>query len=84
MPLAGYSTIESHLAFYILDGKLNVADIVPGHKLPLITVAIEKHGQYPLSLLKEALGEDVSYGEIRAVINHLSTGKGRYPFQTNA
>ncbi|MFA5188418.1 MAG: DNA helicase RecQ [Patescibacteria group bacterium] len=65
------STIESHLVFYILGGKLQVTDLVPLDKIPRITAAIKEQGQYPLAPLKEALGEDVSYGEIRAVINHL-------------
>jgi len=66
-----FSTIESHLAFYILEGKIKVTNLVPLDKIPRITDALKKHGPYPLSSLKEALGEDVSYGEIRAVINHL-------------
>jgi ATP-dependent DNA helicase RecQ len=65
------STIESHLAFYILDGKLKVIDLVPEDKIARITATIKQLGHYPLSPLKESLGEDVSYGEIRAVINHL-------------
>jgi len=70
------TTIENHLAFYILDGKLKINDLVPLNKIPRITAAIEKHGPALLNPLKEALGEDVSYGEIRAVINHLKLGKG--------
>jgi len=71
-----FSTIESHLAFYILKGKIKVTDLVPVDKIPRITTTIKKHGHYPLSSLKEALGEDISYGEIRAVINHLRISEG--------
>ncbi|OGY41141.1 MAG: ATP-dependent DNA helicase RecQ [Candidatus Buchananbacteria bacterium RBG_13_39_9] len=71
-----FSTIESHLAFYILNGKLKVIDLVPENKIARITATIKQLGHYPLSPLKEALGEDVSYGEIRAVINHLRVSDG--------
>jgi ATP-dependent DNA helicase RecQ len=64
-------TIESHLAFYILDGKIKVNDLVPLNKIQRITAVIKEYGDYPLSPLKELLGDGVSYGEIRAVINHL-------------
>lgn len=70
-----FSTIEGHLAFYILAGKLKVTDLVQPAKIPLITAAIKEHGEYPLSALKEILGENVSYGEIRAVINYLKIGR---------
>ncbi|MCX6744118.1 MAG: DNA helicase RecQ [Candidatus Parcubacteria bacterium] len=70
-----FTTIENHLAFYILDGKLQVNDLVPQNKIPRITAAIEKHGSALLNPLKEALGESVSYGEIKAVINHLKSSQ---------
>lgn len=72
----GVSTIEGHLSFYILDGRLKVTDLVPADKISRISVAIEKYGPHPLVPLKEALGENVSYGEIKAVINYLRIGRG--------
>jgi len=69
------STIEGHLAFYILTGQLSVTDLVPAAKIPHIISAIQKYGSDALSPLKLALGEDVSYGEIRAVINYLRMKK---------
>ena len=65
------STIESHLAYYVEAGQLNVTDLVPAAKIPVITNVVQRLGSYPLSPLKEVLGESVSYGEIRAVIAHL-------------
>ncbi len=65
------ATIESHLAFYIQSGKLKVTELVSEDKIPQIVSAIKKYGHYLLTPLKEVLGEEVSYGEIRAVINHL-------------
>lgn len=66
------STIESHLAFYVQEGKLNIADLVSAEKISRITEAVRQHGQFPIFPLKEVLGESVSYGEIRAVISFLN------------
>jgi hypothetical protein len=33
--------------------------------------AIKKHGDYPLAPIKDALEQNITYGEIRAVINSL-------------
>ncbi|KKR07891.1 MAG: ATP-dependent DNA helicase RecQ [Parcubacteria group bacterium GW2011_GWC2_39_14] len=65
------STIEGHLAFYVQSGQLKVTDLVRAEKIPQIIEVIKKYGDYPLGTLKDALGENVNYGEIKAVINHL-------------
>lgn len=64
-------TIEGHLAYFILEGSIKVTELVPENKLPAITMAINVHGQHELGPIKQALGEDYNYGEIKAVINHL-------------
>jgi ATP-dependent DNA helicase RecQ len=64
-------TIEGHLAHFILEGSMQVTEIVPERKIPAITVAIQTHGDAILGPIKQALGEEVSYGEIKAVINYL-------------
>ena len=68
------STIEGHLSFYVQSGQLKVTELVSEEKIPRIVEAIKKHGDYPLGDLKEVLGASVSYGEIKAVINHLKQG----------
>ncbi|MBP6859784.1 MAG: DNA helicase RecQ [Candidatus Magasanikbacteria bacterium] len=65
------STIEAHLIFYVEDGRLKITDLVSDEKISRISGAVEKYGHFPIFPLKESLGEDVSYGEIRAVISHL-------------
>ena len=62
------STIEGHLSFYIYTGALEVSALVNDEKRGLIQDAVESYGAEKLSPLKEVLGEDFSYGEIRAVI----------------
>jgi ATP-dependent DNA helicase RecQ len=67
------STIESHLAHFVLDGQIGILELVPEHKLPALAKAIGKHGDLQLAPIKRELGEDYSYGEIRATINYLKS-----------
>lgn len=69
------STVESHLAYFVEDGRLEITDLVSAEKIPLIANAIRKHGTYPVAPIKTALGDEFSYGEIRAVISHLKNTK---------
>ncbi len=62
------TTIEGHLSHYIQTGELDVLDFVTEEKLPAIKDAIESYGDERLGPLKEVLGENYSYGEIRAVL----------------
>lgn len=65
------STIENHLAYYVGIGRLKLTDIVSQEKINKIMAAIKKHGDYPLAPIKDALEQNITYGEIRAVINSL-------------
>lgn len=59
------STIFSHLAFYVEKGEIEATELVAAEKIPRIEEAIREHGDIALKPLKEALGDDISYGEIR-------------------
>lgn len=61
-------TIEGHLSFYIYTGAIDIAEMVTEDKKLKIQDAVESYGSDKLSPLKEILGEDYTYGEIRAVI----------------
>ena len=63
------TTIEGHLSFFIEQGELDVETVVKKEKIPAIQDAVEKYGDDKLSPLKEILGDDYSYGEIKAVIS---------------
>lgn len=71
------TTIENHLGFYIASGILKVTDIVNSEKLAIIEQTIRSKGTYPLSNLKEILGQTYSYSEIKAVIAHLEHEKAK-------
>lgn len=62
------STIESHLVGFVKTGELKVEQVVEPEKIKAIIAIIEKTGAGSTSLLKNALGEDYSYNEIRAVL----------------
>lgn len=68
------STIENHLAFFIELGKIKVIELVTREKIQQIEKAIQLHGDLSLNVLKNELGENISYGEIRSVIGYLKLG----------
>jgi len=64
----GTSTVEGHLTVFIPVGKVQLEELVPEHKIGPIREAIATHGTEATGPLKAELGDDYSYGEIRAVI----------------
>ena len=62
------STIESHLALFIAEGKVRLEEIIPESKIEPIRAAVLKHGSDALGPIKAELGEEYSYGQIRAVV----------------
>ena len=69
-------TIEGHLTYFVQTGDLDVSNFVSREKLLIVQDAVEKYGGEMLSPLKEILGEDYSYTEIKAVISWM---KGMSP-----
>lgn len=59
------STIEGHLAHYVSLGKLPVLRFVPESKLKKMLDLLDKLEETSLGALKETLGEDYSYSEIK-------------------
>lgn len=64
-------TIEGHLAYFIITGEISIFEIVPKAKVAKIMAYIVQNPKSTSSETKIALGDDVSYGEIKAVMNHL-------------
>jgi ATP-dependent DNA helicase RecQ len=62
------TTIEGHLSFYIYKGEMDVHELVSPEKIPAIKDVVESYGAEKLSPIKEVLGDNYSYGEIRAVV----------------
>ncbi|MEL6558618.1 MAG: helix-turn-helix domain-containing protein [Bacteroidota bacterium] len=66
-----YGTIESHLAGFIATGEISIFDLVKMQKVEDITNVINKLKTESTSEIKQAMSDDYTYGEIRAVLNYL-------------
>ncbi|GEP98815.1 DNA helicase RecQ [Chitinophaga cymbidii] len=65
------STVESHLTEFVRKGELDVRDLVPDeNKFRNILRAVEEGGAYATGAVKEKLGDQYTYGEVRAVMNY--------------
>jgi len=63
------STIESHLVRFIQTGEIMLEDLVNEQKIEPIKDAIKRtNAGFAVAPVKEFLGEDYSYAEIRAVL----------------
>jgi len=65
-------TIESHLSYFVQSGEMDVQAMVAEEKIPAIKDAVESYGADRLAPLKEILGADFSYGEIKAVVGWMN------------
>jgi ATP-dependent DNA helicase RecQ len=62
------STIENHLAYFIGTGEVAIRDVVAHEKIAAIRKVVDRENTTSLKSLKEQLGDEYSYGEIRAVL----------------
>ena len=65
------STIEGHLAYYVGTGEIPVSEFVSQEITDLIAGHFEGTDDFKLGPVKATLGDKVSWGDIRFVINHL-------------
>ena len=62
------STVEGHLSRFVPTGQVSLEELVPPHKIETIRKAIiDLNAETAIGPVKELLGDDYSYGEIRAV-----------------
>ncbi len=64
------ATIERHLCFFIEKGELDVNRLLSPEKQQKISKVLETVQTTKLKELKEALGEDISYSEIKIMLAH--------------
>ena len=69
-----FSTIEGHMAHWVEAGKVAINLLLPSEKRHTIERELSRLQGKPFGEIKQALGADVSYGEIKLVQAHL---KGR-------
>ncbi len=65
------STIEGHLAHFVGTGEITIEKLVGPEKVSLISEFFIREKTQLLSEAKTALGDDVSYGELRLVLSYL-------------
>ncbi len=65
------STVEGHLAHYVGLGLIPVNELVRPEVVEMITAHVDDSDEQKLSPVKAALGDRVSWGEIRYVMKHL-------------
>jgi len=62
-------TIEGHLSYYVQKGLIGIEELVSREKVVLIEPMVrEFHNGSSITPIKEKLGDNFSYGEIRLVI----------------
>lgn len=70
-------TIEGHLSRHIASGKIDVTSVVAAEKIEAIQSLLEKQAdEITGNPVKAALGDFVSWGEIRCVISDWNRRKG--------
>ncbi|HEY9488077.1 MAG TPA: helix-turn-helix domain-containing protein, partial [Chryseosolibacter sp.] len=64
-------TIETHMALLIKSGDIDIRECMEETKIKSILVVIKEIQAVSIQPVKQKLGDDFTYGEIRAVMNHL-------------
>ncbi|MGM9479167.1 helix-turn-helix domain-containing protein [Pedobacter sp. GSP4] len=64
-------TIEGHLAYYVSTQQLDVSKMVKANKIRNITDAVESQKTKSMATIREFLGKDYSFGEIKLVLASL-------------
>lgn len=65
------STIEQHLAFFVSQGKLDAGRFMDLLRVPAVQQARDAAERPGIGAIKEILGDDYSYREIRMALAHL-------------
>lgn len=61
-------TIEGHLAYFVQNGQIKIDDLVNREKIVLIEPEAKNFSGGSITPIKEKLGTEVSFGEIRLVL----------------
>jgi hypothetical protein len=66
------STIENHLSYYVGTGEIPAGKFLSQEMIDLIAGHFEGSEDFQMGPVKEALGDRVTWSEIRFVISHLT------------
>ncbi len=70
-------TIQNHLVAYVESGELDVLDFVSKEKLDKITTVYKTLDEIKLTPIKEKLGDDYSWEEIKFAVAHLKKNQSK-------
>jgi hypothetical protein len=73
------STIEGHLAGFVATGEVDVLDLVDAKKLDKVIAIMKDHPGISHSEVRRMMNEEVSYGQIRAIVYYLSLVQEQHP-----
>lgn len=65
------STIEGHLSHFIPTGEIEIYQLVTKEKVAMVTDFLQNNKPLSLTEIKNNLGDEFSYREIRIVLKHL-------------
>jgi len=65
------TTIEGHLAYYVSTQQIDVAKLVKPNKIRNISEAVESQKTKSMATIRNFLGKDYSFGEIKLVLASL-------------
>ena len=66
------STIKSHFAKWILEGEIDVHEVMDEDRLKRLTSFLATAGTENYGAFKQQLGDEFDYNDLRMVLNHLS------------
>ena len=72
-------TIEGHLAHYVSTGEIDISKLVSREKVVLIEPIAKTFSGKSLTPIKEKLGREISFGEIKLVIAWLGFKRNQRP-----
>jgi len=61
-------TIEGHLAYFVERGDIQISELVSREKIVLIEAAVKSFQGGNIATIKEKLGSNIGFGEIRLVL----------------
>jgi hypothetical protein len=67
--------VISHLAEFVSTGVVRLESVVPRKKSEAIEAALRALNGEPIVAVKNSLGNEYSYAEIKAVVGHLVWSK---------
>ena len=72
-------TIEGHLAHYVSNGEINIKDLVSAEKILLIEPVAKMFSGESITPIKERLGQEITFGEIKLVLAWINYQKVQRP-----